>query len=87
MSDLQPGDKVLALLPPAVNKSGQPEKRPKIGETYTVKSTYAAPYGMGIQLEELDSFPYEGYVLWANEENSLHVATGWYFVKITKGGQ
>lgn len=81
---IQPGDTVLCVLPPAVSASDQPAERPRLMETYVVASVYSASYGTGCTLEGLNPFPYEGYVLWAAEENSLNVAPGWYFTKLTK---
>lgn len=80
------GDTVVCVLPPAVSASGQPAERPKLGEQYVVLTTYPASYGIGCTLEGLNPFPYEGYVLYAEAENSLAVAGGWYFVRLTKFG-
>lgn len=77
------GDKVICLLPPAVSPSGLPEQLPRIGQRYTLVETYSAPYGIGCKLEELDAFPYKGYVFWAFPENALSVAGGWYFSRIS----
>jgi hypothetical protein len=84
MNLITPGDKVICVLPPAVSVGGLPLQRPSLGKTYTAADTYVAKYGIGIKLEELDPFPYEGYVLWAQDNNSLHVAAGWYFARIER---
>ncbi len=82
MAEIKPGDTVMCILPPAVDRHDRPAQRPKIGERYVVRETYDAHYGRGARLEDLDPFPYEGYVLWARDSNSLNVAGGWYFVKV-----
>ena len=83
---INPGDKLICVLPPAVSAGGLPEQLPRIGRRYTLADTYSAPYGIGCTLEELDARPYRGYVFWALPGNSLHVAAGWYFARLEDRG-
>lgn len=62
-----PGDTVIALQDGKRDPKGLPQEVPLAGHRYVVHSFYAAPYGMGVVLNNvdgtpLDNYPYRGYI-------------------------
>lgn len=77
---LKAGDKVVAIMVAGRDRHGLPLQVPVIGQPYTITEVYAGLYGLGCNLEGLDPWPYQGYLLRVDRKWK-RAKRGWHFMR------
>lgn len=78
-----PGSVVVATRDGGRDREGLPIDVPRAGHRYIVVDTYETPYGLGVELENMDPFPYRGYILHRRSKKAKPGGDkGWYFKEV-----